>query len=303
MTQSRTPSTKPSIPVPRRNSENAPAPPNDEEIPRGEFIDVVTNKPVEPSRLQVFPVPEEFLNKVHASKPPHLRPDDVKDTVPRGLPQQRPAEPVPASAKAPINSPDEPPRSSAASPASSSRTPTQRPRSTVHLRPRPPASALTRWALTGKIPVSVKISFAAIIGGLFLVLLWQNWDMGARSSNSASVEPLAETPGAPVPLIDAPTPSIAAANAVPTPEPLAAPAASIAANEPKAAINVQSVSDLPVINDAPKEVASAARRTQTRIGTSPGIASKSSESVAPVHAGAAASSGARSSITPLFEPR
>jgi hypothetical protein len=54
-------------------------------MPQGEFIDVLSHQPVDPAKLQVFPVPEEFLSRALSREPPHLKPEDNRDTAPGGL--------------------------------------------------------------------------------------------------------------------------------------------------------------------------------------------------------------------------
>jgi hypothetical protein len=148
----------------------------------------------------------------------------------------------------------------------------------------------------------VKVSFAALIGGLFLILIWQHWDSGALSSDSeANVESLPTMPGASVPLIDAPMPTVAAtSNAGDKPDPMAARIAAIAANEPKPVTDLHSVSDLPVINDAPK-TDSSKKAQPTRAAASVAPASKSHDAEQ-INSSTVASSNPRS-LTPLFEPR
>jgi len=304
MTQSRNPPTKPSIPVPR--SASASSPPRDDEIPRGDFIDVLTNKAVEPARLQVFPVPEEFLNQVLASEPPRLRPEDIKDTVPRGLPSQRPADPMPASATAAITSSGEPPRQGV---VASGLSPTDRPRAeaiyrTVPPRARQSPSFLTRWALTGRVPTSVKLTLAAIFSALLLLLLWQNWDWFTRAPDP-NREAVAE-PSATIPLLEAPAVSESPAVRVSPPaqvpnEP--APATAVAASA--AVIPVVELSSLSngvtetgaaVLPKRP--VAHVAASTEKMKKPSVSVPSTASNAAPP----AAASNGSPK-LTPIFEPR
>jgi hypothetical protein len=300
MTQSRNPPTKPSIPVPW--SAPASSPKRDDEIPRGDFIDVLTHKPVEPSRLQVFPVPEEFLNQVLASPPPRLRPEDTKDTVPRGLPSQRPVEPMPASATAAITSSDEPSRPS----TEPGWGPTDRARAEAVYRTVPPRarrspSFLTRWALTGRVPTSVKLTLAAIFGVLLLLLLWQNSDMFARAPDTS--HEAAADPGAPVPLIEPPAVIESAAVRVAEPLPAQAPSEPTLAQAIAASAAVIPVAELPSLGNGNTATAAAVlpKPPPVHVTESAAKMKKPSES-----APATTSTGAplRSpKLTPIFEPR
>jgi hypothetical protein len=169
-------------------------------IPQGEFIDVLSNKPVEPTRLQVFPVPQEFLEQVLANEPPHLRPDDIKDTAPYGYrvePNQLVPEPV--SEITPVST--EPVRASAA-PATSATVvaPSDEVLTTTTLQAkRPPVPLLTRWALTGKIPSQVKIAIGVMLAGLLLILLYRHMETGRpkptpATENAPAATPLLEPP-------------------------------------------------------------------------------------------------------------
>ena len=306
MTQSRNPPTKPSIPVPR--SASASSPPRDDEIPRGDFIDVLTNKAVEPARLQVFPVPEEFLNQVLASEPPRLRPEDIKDTVPRGLPSQRPADPMPASATAAITSSGEPPRQGV---VASGLSPTDRPRAEAIYRTVPPRarrspSFLTRWALTGRIPTSVKLTLAAVFGGLLLLLLWQNWDWFTRAPDT-NREAVAE-PSATVPLLEAPAVSESPAVRVAEPPPVQAPSEPVPATAVAASAPVIPVAELPSLRKGvTKTVATVLPKPPgAHVAESTEKMKKPSVSVPSTASNAAPSAAAVNGppkLTPIFEPR
>ena len=290
-------------------SASASSPTREEEIPRGDFIDVLTNKPVEPARLQVFPVPQEFLSQVLASEPPRLRPEDTKDTVPRGLPSQRPVAPMPASATASITSLDEPPRPSAALGLS----PTDGPRAEAVYRTVPPRarrspSFLTRWALTGRVPTGVKLTLAAIFGTLLLLLLWQNWDWFTRGPDTNSQ--VAAEPGATVPLIESPAVAVSESPAahVAEPPPAKAPSEPAAAAAVAASAAAIPISELPSLSNGvtktvaavlpkppPVHVAASAEKMKKPSASAPSAASSA---VPP----AAALDGSPK-LTPIFEPR
>lgn len=305
MTQSRNPPTKPSIPVPRPASAGSPM--RDDDIPRGDFIDVLTNKPVEPSRLQVFPVPEEFLNQVLASDPPRLRPEDIKDTVPRGLPSQRPPEPMPASATAAITASNEPPRPI----MEPGRGATDRARAEAVYRTVPPRarrspSFLTRWALTGRVPTGVKLTLAAIFGALLLLLLWQNWDRFSRAPDAAR-EAAAE-PGGPVPLLEPPAVSESPAARVAEPPPAQPPSEPAPTQAVAASAAVIPIAELPSLSNEVTETGGAAlpKAPPAHVAESAAKMKKPSESTPSTTSNVApraAASNPSPKLTPIFEPR
>ncbi len=191
---------------PPTNSENDnmanPQPANDplapENIPKGDFIDIASNKPVDPTRFQVFELPRQFLEWVLAKEPPHLDLEDLKDIAPRGLPVDR-SKLVPRTDPAPEPECEYTPRSTgslriAIAPRASNPPPSVEFRqedtnATVAMRVRRPTSLLTYWALTGKVPRRVKLAFAAVFGILILILAWKHLD----TSKGAAV-PKEESP-------------------------------------------------------------------------------------------------------------
>ncbi len=296
MTQSRTPPTKPSIPVPRRAPTDSTPPPED--IPQGEFIDVVSQKPVEPARLQVFPVPEEFLNKVHASKSVQ-RTNAVKDTVPRGLPKLRNSAPLPLSATAPIESP-EPERAGASSAAATcpARSNTGARRDCA--RGRAP-SVLTRWALTGRVPKQVKLALGMVVGTLLVVLLWQNWDTADADADDFKDDDVVTSSA--VPLLDAPTREPTAARVAEAPKamlstPHAAMSVSIAAPEETGTLS------------QPQSTAVMAKPNSSAVPNSPRapVAQAAAPQKRPSNANTrerstASTASIQPTLTPLFVPR
>ncbi len=181
----------------------------DHEIPQGEFIDVLSNQPVDPSRLQVFPVPREFLSKVLASDPPHLSPEDLKDTAPRGLPvaRRRPApDEEPEFETTPITFGTQPKRTAAQSIANATGTviaPSEEAITTAAIQRSGSAGPFTRWAITGKVPRSIKVVLGAAIGLMLLILAWAHLNKGTPETESKR-ESLPKT-SASVPLISPPS--------------------------------------------------------------------------------------------------
>ena len=239
-------------------------------IPQGEFIDVLSNKPVEPTRLQVFPVPQEFLEQVLANEPPHLRPDDIKDTAPYGFrvePNQRVAEPV--SEITPVST--EPIRPSTA-PATSATTvvaPSDAGLETTAMgAKRPSIPFLNRWALTGRIPHQVKIAIGIMLAGLLLILLYRHMETGRPEPTPATGNAPAATP-----LIE---PPVSAARQ--------APASTAAVQAPPE--HRQAVPPAPTADSRPADSSAPSAKTKPR--TPIVVERKSQEPATPVPTAAAA---------------
>ena len=232
--------THPRKPPPNPETENMahPQPVNDplapENVPDIEFIDMASNKPVDPTRFQVFELPRQFLEWVLSKEPPHLDPADMRDSAPHGLPIDRDrltrpnervidCEPVPEFESTPVSPSSQPRISRPARRASSPpsvvvRQPDANP--TIPTRVRRPTSLLTYLALTGKLPRRVVFLLGAVIGCLllFLIMLWRHMDssggqrvnasesLGSAAVVSARTEPAASAVPL-VPLADAPQPS------------------------------------------------------------------------------------------------
>ncbi len=177
------------------HSHPAQSPPPSKDIPKGEFIDVASNEPVDPARLQVFRMPQQFLDWVLASDPPHLDPDDLKDTAPHGLQVNR------NKLATQVNLPEPP------------TDPSQD--TTATIRVRRPTSLLSQWALTGKAPKRIKIVFAAIFAALILILAWKHLETGKGLPGAADESSALQV--ATVPLIDAPVAAIPAATSMNAP--------------------------------------------------------------------------------------
>jgi len=128
--------------------------PGNEEVPQGEFIDVLTNQPVDPGRLQVFPVPQEFLHKALANEPPRSNPEGARNAA---SPQMRSEPSSRLSEPRTVIAPNE---------ASVTMVMSRRPGS---------AGLFARWAVTGKIPTSLKVVMVGF-GVLILILAWANWN-------------------------------------------------------------------------------------------------------------------------------
>ena len=198
--------------------------PGNEEVPQGEFIDVLTNQPVDPGRLQVFPVPQEFLHKALANEPPRSNSEGVTNAASpqvRSEPSSRPSEPRTVIA------PNE---------ASVTMVMSRRPGS---------AGLFARWAVTGKIPSSIKLVMVGF-GVLILILAWANWNAATREKvagrDATPVVPAAVPLIAPprateeTPRSTAPEGPLANANATST------PAARAVSSEPRPA-QVQGASE------------------------------------------------------------
>jgi hypothetical protein len=144
--------TKPESPMSRPHSSDRA--PGNEEVPQGEFIDVLTNQPVDPGRLQVFPVPQEFLHKALANEPPRSNSEGVTNAT---SPQMRSE---PSSRPSDLRTVIAPKDSSV----------------TMVMSRRPGSAGLfARWAVTGKIPTSIKVVMVGF-GVLILILAWANWN-------------------------------------------------------------------------------------------------------------------------------
>jgi hypothetical protein len=245
--------THPRTPTDPGKDNVVPAPPAQDplapsNVPQGDFIDVATNEPVDPARLQVFEVPKQFLDWVLRKEPPPLDPENLKDSGPHAVrskesvPPARPpantaatpntntntnaaasadtkvngparaaaSSPLPASTRNSRSSRDKdtvpefkpektpvtavpvstgnppsaavshPPRPVPPTKAPASFNPTK----TASMRVRPPLSDLDRWALTGRIPMRIKVAVAAGLG-LLILLLWWHLDSGSDTRAEA----------------------------------------------------------------------------------------------------------------------
>jgi hypothetical protein len=183
-----------------------------DEIPQGEFIDVLSNQPVDPSRLQVFPVPQEFLSKVLANSPPYLNPEDLKDTAPRGLPvnhRRLAPDEEPEFESTPVTFGSQLKTTAAQSRANATGTviaPSEEAITTAAIQRSGSAGLLARWAITGKVPHSIKVVLGAAIGLMLLILAWAHLNKGTPET-----EPKREslpTASASVPLIPPPSSTV-----------------------------------------------------------------------------------------------
>ena len=243
--------------VGRIRSDNDPLAP--ENVPNVEFIDISSNKPVDPTRYQIFQLPHQFLEWVLSKEPPRLDPENLKDTAPRGMPVH-PKKLVP-NVVVPIAEPatDALPESSrrllpdsrieAHEPVSPPRATTAGEQVTTVMTARRPVGVLTRWALSGKMPRRVKAATAATaatVACLLLILLWRHVDSGAtpqRSPVLASVSQAADVALLAAPKVEESITNNASATSPPAPD---SPTATVGYHpEPKAVTRPKSAGNLP----------------------------------------------------------
>ena len=215
--------------VGRIRSDNDPLAP--ENVPNVEFIDISSNKPVDPTRFQIFQLPHQFLEWVLSKEPPHLDPENLKDTGPHGIPVH-PKKLVP-NVVVPISetASDTPPESSrrllpdsrieAHEPVSPPRATTEAEHMTTEMTPRRPVGWFNRWAISGKMPRRVKVLLTSIVGGLLLILLFSRVKGGSDptvvgdSASPAAIE-LLPTVSSVADRVATPVPAAATHSAEPT---------------------------------------------------------------------------------------
>jgi hypothetical protein len=160
-------------------------PADSDEIPNGDFIDVVSNQPVDPARLQVFQVPQEFMEAILSTEPVQVHPDDVRDIAPRSLELGR-HRPVPVTEATATKALPARPK---AQPASAT-TSFENNNPTVSVRAQRRTSWLVHLALSGKLGQRVTGLLAAILGILVILWCWMRWGYGygaeTRNSTAAS---------------------------------------------------------------------------------------------------------------------
>jgi hypothetical protein len=208
MTRPRTPPTHPAddTMAQARHAKNHQAP---ESIPEGEFNDESSSAPVDPAMIRDLEIPEKLLDLFLASLPRYEGPDDLSEAAPparksqaRNLPWPDLEEPL--FEATPITGVEPPRRPS----------PTARPYVTIDVSTEPeatttaamharrPLSLLDRMALTGKIPMQVKLGFTFVFACLLALLAWIQLEqsIAMRVSPARAIASEVDT----VPLLDAP---------------------------------------------------------------------------------------------------
>ena len=160
-----------------------------ESVPTGDFIDVASNRPVDPTRLQVFQIPKQFLDWVRSKEPPHLDPEYLKESSPQGLPvgprkQKTIPEPVSEFTPRSIAAIARPKAAATTGPSTTVHVALEPALTTAAMKVRGPVTWLHRWALTGRTPKRVKLSLAAIVGILLLIVLWRHVESSAPNNTT-----------------------------------------------------------------------------------------------------------------------